>query len=208
MTQEHTVGPGLVADPGVLVGYPASRAIADPGFRLGAAARLRSGTVLYAGSSIGANFETGHHVVVREENVIGEDCAIWNGTTIDYGCRLGDRVRIHCSCYVAQFSVLEDDVFLAPGVILGNDIHPGCDFSRQCMRGPVIERGARIGVNVTVLPRVRIGRHALIGAGSVVTRDIPAGAVAFGNPATVRRGVGELRCVTGLTDRPYREEAP
>lgn len=207
MTGEPQVGPGLLADPGVLVAYPPGRDIGGAGFSLGAGARLRSGTVLYAGSQIGERFETGHHVVVREQNVVGANCSVWNGTTIDYGCRLGDRVRIHCNCYVGQFSVLEDDVFLAPGVILGNDLHPGCDFSRECMRGPVIERGARIGVNVTVLPRVRVGRLALVGAGSVVTRDVPPGAVVYGNPAAVRTTTGALRCRSGRTDRPYPEES-
>jgi acetyltransferase-like isoleucine patch superfamily enzyme len=198
--------PGCTADPGVILAYPPSRAIADGTFTLGPGARLRSGTVLYAGSHIGERFETGHHVVVREENRIGDDVAIWNGTTVDYGCVIGHGVRIHCNCYLAQFSVLEDGVFLAPGVTLANDPHPGCPASRRCMRGPVIERDVRIGVNVTILPMVRIGRGALIGAGSVVARDVPAGAVVHGNPARVRGAVSALGCRTGLVEKPYPEE--
>jgi acetyltransferase-like isoleucine patch superfamily enzyme len=86
---------------------------------------------------------------------------------------------------------------------VANDLHPGCAHSSECMRGPTIRRGARIGVNATILPYVTIGEGALIGGGSVVSSDIPAGAVAYGNPARVRKSVSELRCVTGITDKPY-----
>jgi acetyltransferase-like isoleucine patch superfamily enzyme len=179
------------ADPGVTVGYPASRGRGGP-LRLGDGARLRSGTVLYDASDIGARLQTGHGVVVREECLIGDDVAIWSNSVIDYGCRIGDRVKIHCNCYVAQFTELDDDAFLAPGVTIANDFYPGSEVSAELMAGPRIGAGAQIGVNVTILPYVRIGPGALIGAGSVVTRDIPPGAVAYGNPATVRGAVADL----------------
>lgn len=179
------------ADHGVLVGYPVSRASAEP-LVLGAGARLRSGTVLYDGSTIGRGLQTGHGVVIREACEVGDDVSVWTNSVIDYGCRIGDRVKIHCNCYVAQYSELEDDVFLAPGVMIANDLYPGDRRSAQLMAGPRIGAGAQIGVNVTILPFVRIGAGALIGAGSVVTRDIPAAVVAFGNPAVPRRAVAEL----------------
>jgi acetyltransferase-like isoleucine patch superfamily enzyme len=83
-------------------------------------------------------------------------------------------------------------------VTIANDLYPGDERSAQLMSGPRIGAGAQIGVNVTILPYVRIGASALIGAGSVVTRDIPAGTVAFGNPAVIRRAVAEL---PGMDDR-------
>jgi acetyltransferase-like isoleucine patch superfamily enzyme len=181
----------LAADPGVLVGYPVSRASADQ-LVLGAGARLRSGTVLYDGSTIGLRLQTGHGVVIREGCQVGDDVSVWTNSVIDYDCRIGDRVKIHCNCYVAQFSELEDDVFLAPGVTIANDLYPGNSRSADLMAGPKIGAGAQIGVNVTILPFVRIGAGTLIGAGSVVTRDLPAGVVAFGNPAVPRRSVAEL----------------
>lgn len=186
----------MQADHGVLVGYPASRASVEP-LVLGAGATLRSGTVLYDGSRIGLRLQTGHGVVIREGCEVGDDVSVWTNSVIDYSCRIGNRVRIHCNCYVAQYSELEDDVFLAPGVTIANDLYPGDRRSAELMAGPRIGAGAQIGVNVTILPFVRIGAGALIGAGSVVTRDIPAAAVAFGNPAVPRRTVTELPAIDG-----------
>jgi acetyltransferase-like isoleucine patch superfamily enzyme len=186
--------PGSVdmeVDHGVLVGYPVSRTGVGA-LVLGAGARLRSGTVLYDGSTIGRRMQTGHGVVIREGCVVGDDVSIWSNSVIDYGCRIGNRVKIHCNCYVAQYTELEDGVFLAPGVTIANDLYPGDERSAELMAGPRIGAGAQIGVNVTILPFVRIGGGALIGAGSVVARDIPAEAVAFGNPAVVRRAVTDL----------------
>lgn len=190
-------------DPYVLIGQRPRRFIASWTLALGAGASLGSGTTIYLGSSIGARLQTGHHVVIREENTLGDDVSIWSNSVIDYGCQIGNRVKIHTNVYVAQFSTLEDEVFLAPGVGFANDLHPGCPMSVPCMRGPTIKKGAQVGVNATVLPYVVIGEHALIGAGSVVTHDIPARAVAYGNPACVVGTIDQLVCRKGFLERPY-----
>jgi acetyltransferase-like isoleucine patch superfamily enzyme len=184
----------IEADEGVHIGYPVARGEGGP-LVLGAGARLRSGTVLYDGTRIGRGLQTGHGVVIREGCAIGDDVSVWSNSVIDYGCRIGDQVKIHCNCYVAQYTELEDDVFLAPGVTIANDLYPGDERSARLMAGPKIGAAAQIGVNVTILPFVRIGAGALIGSGSVVTRDIPAGVVAFGNPAVPRRAVADLPAV-------------
>jgi acetyltransferase-like isoleucine patch superfamily enzyme len=188
---------GWTVDDGVLVGYPVSRRPGRP-LLLGTGARLRSGTVLYDASRIGPDFETGHGVVVREDCEIGAHVSIWSNTVVDYGCRIGNRVKIHANCYIAQFTLLEDDAFLAPGVTIANDLYPGDERSARLMTGPHIGAGAQIGVNVTILPFVRIGAGAMIGSGSVVTRNIPAGMVAYGNPAVPHRRVADL---PGIEDR-------
>jgi acetyltransferase-like isoleucine patch superfamily enzyme len=197
------IGRGAQIDDDVRIGYKTGRRIGWSGVRIGDGALIRSGTVIYEGVTIGEAFQTGHGVVIREENEIGDHVSIWNHTTIDYGCRIGSGVKIHCNCYVAQFSIFEDDVFLAPGVTIANDIHPGCRFSAECMKGPTLKKGVQIGVNVTILPYVVIGEGSLIGSGSVVTRNIPPFSVAFGNPARVVRRVEALQCSTGITERPY-----
>ena len=148
--------------------------------------------MIYRGTVIGARLSTGHGVVIREQNVIGDDVSIWTNSVVDFGCRIGDRVKIHTNCYVAQYTVIDDDAFLAAGVGIANDLYPKVPGSRTFMTGPHIGPGARIGVNATLLPFVRIGAGALIGAGAVVTRDVPAGAVAYGCPARVHGHVGGL----------------
>lgn len=193
LTDEHQLETAQIDD-GVIVGYPVSRGggAAVLSLVLGAGARLRSGTTLYDGSVIGSGLQTGHGVVLREDCVLGDDVCVWSNTVVDYGCRIGSRVKIHCNCYIAQFTEIGDDAFLAPGVTTANDLYPGDVRSAAMMGGPKIGPGAQIGVNVTILPHVRIGAGAMVGAGSVVTRDLPPGVVAFGNPAVVRRRVTDL----------------
>ena len=193
------LGKNCSIDPGVLLGYPPGRRIPLHPVRIGDGARIRAGTVIYASVEIGAGFETGHNVVVREQNRIGNDCAVWNNSTIDYGCVVGNRVRVHCNVYVAQYTVLEDDVFLAPGVMIANDPHPLCS---KCMQGPTIRAGARVGIQAVILPHVVIGENALVGAGSVVTSDVPPHMVVVGNPARVIRDVDQLECPFEIV-KPY-----
>lgn len=210
---EAAAGAGRHIDSSAIVGYPSSRNVSR-GLVLGHDPHLRSGTVIYVGSHIGVRFETGHNVVVREDCRIGDDVSVWSNSVIDYGCLIGDRVKIHANCYIAQFTEIGDDAFLAPGVTIANDLYPGQTASAEVMCGPWIGPGAQIGVNVTILPFVRIGARCLIGAGSVVSRDIPDGCVAFGNPARVRGDVRQLPAIGTRIDsvtgsvRRYRWAKP
>ena len=186
------IGEDADIDPLATIGERPARDIADLSLRLGEGACIRSGTVVYAGSTIGDRFSTGHHTIIREENHIGDEVSVWGSSTIDYGCVIGSRVKVHTCVYVAQFTVIEDDAFLAPGVIIANDPRPGSPSGRDRMRGPTLRRGAQIGVNVTIVPFVEIGEDAFIGAGSVVTKDIPSRALAYGNPARVVGTIDDL----------------
>ncbi len=171
--------------------YPVDRPVDHPS-ALGAGARIRSNSVIYDATVIGTGLNLGHNVVIREECVIGDDVSIWSNSFVDYGCRIGNNVKIHVGCYVAQFTVIEDGAFLAPGVTIANDLYPGDDESAKLMRGPIIKAGAQIGAGATILPYVTIGERALVGSGSVVTRDVPAGMVCFGSPAVPRKAVADL----------------
>lgn len=197
------LGKNPFIDEGVILCYEPSRKIPDKKVVIGDNAVIRSNTVIYAGVSLGNNFESGHNAVIREENVIGDDFRLWNNSVIDYGCKIGNNVKVHSAVYVAQYTIIEDNVLLAPGVMIANDIHPGCKFSSECMRGPTIKQGAQIGVNVTLLPHIIIGEYSLIGAGSVVTRDVPPRSVVLGNPARVVKCIDDLACTTGIADKPY-----
>jgi acetyltransferase-like isoleucine patch superfamily enzyme len=197
-----TIALPVVVDDGVQLGYRSGRSDSDARLKIGPGATLRAGTIIYADTVIGAGFSTGHNVVVREEVIIGDNTSIWGNTVIDYGCRIGSNVKVHTNVYVAQFTVIEDDVFLAPGVNFANDPHPLC---AECTRenGPIIKRGARIGVNATILPGVTVGEYALVGAGSVVSRDVPARSVVYGNPARVAKDVDDLECPHDPAGRAY-----
>ncbi len=198
------MGDGATIDDGVRMAYLSPRPGVAGELKVGKGATIRSGTVVYAGTVIGDGLETGHNVVIREENKIGSHLNIWNNSVIDYGCVIGNNVKIHCNCYIAQFTTLEDDVFLAPGVMIANDPHPGCPDSKPCMKGPTLKKGVRVGVNVTILPYITIGENSLIGGGAVVTQDIPANSVVYGNPGRVHGSIFDLKCTTEIRDRgPY-----
>jgi len=198
-----SIGPESEVEKSAVVGYLPGRKIANLQGSIGSRARIRAGTVIYAGTVIGDGLETGHNVVIREENRIGDSFKIWNNSTVDYGCEIGNNVRVHCGVYIAQFTKIEDDVFLAPGVMIANDPHPICT---RCMKGPTIKRGAKIGINATLLPHITIGENALVGSGSVVTRSVPPGMVVAGNPAEVIGSVDKLRCKAGILEKPYGKE--
>lgn len=198
--RDAIIGEAAEIDDNVIIGYRTGRAIEYVQTVIGAHARIRSGTVIYQNVRIGAHLETGHNVAIREEVEIGDHLSIWNNSIIDYGVKIGNNVRIHVNCYVSQISVIEDDVFMAPGVVILNDPHPLCTL---CLEGATIKCGARIGGNVTILPWVTIGEHALVGGGAVVTRDVPPRAVVVGNPAKIIGDVDSLRCAPGLVQHPY-----
>lgn len=197
MSPDVELGAAGTIDPGVIVGYEPGRPV-DRRLVIGDEHVLRSGTVIYLGSRLGHRFQSGHHVVVREQVEIGDDVSIWTGSVVDYGARIGDGAKIHTGCYVAQHSEIGAGAFLAPGVAFANDLYPGDPDSAELMRGPVIGAGAQLGVNVTVLPYVHIGEGTIVGAGSVVTRDLPAGVIAVGNPARPR---GEVEDRVPIRDR-------
>lgn len=196
------IGRGALIDDNVQLGARSGRVIPVTSLRIGKDAVVRSGSVIYGGSVIGDGLETGHNVVIREQNEIGSSFRVWNNSIVDYGCVIGDRVRIHSGCYIAQFSTIEDDVFLGPGASLANDPHPGTT-THLCMRGPTIKAGAQIGMNATILPFVTIGERALVGAGAVVTRDVPPGMIVVGNPARILKPVGELSCPLDIVGHEY-----
>jgi acetyltransferase-like isoleucine patch superfamily enzyme len=165
--------------PTAVLDHPTPRVVSAAPLRIGPGARIRSGSVIYTGSAIGRDLETGHNVVIREQCRVGDRVWIWSNSIVDYCCEIGSDVRIHCGCYLAQGTRVEDGAFLAPGVVTANDRYPvTSDFEP-----PVIRAGARIGANATLLPGVVIGAGALVGAGAVVTRDVADGATVYGNPA-------------------------
>lgn len=167
---------------------------------------IRSHTIIYAGNKIGKNFQTGHRVVIRENNIIGDNVSIGTGATLEFGNIIGNNVRIQTQATIGELVKIEDDVWIGPRVIFLNDPHPPCPRYKECLGGPVIKRGAKIGANATILPGVVIGEYAIVGAGTVVTKDVEARTVVVGNPAKPIKKVDELKCIKGLYRKPYEWE--
>ena len=142
--------------------------------------------------SVGEGTQFGNFVLIRENTVLGRGCRIGSYVDIEGDVVIGDFVSLQSGCYITRGVVIEDEVFCGPRVITMNDkliVHrrPSLTFER---RGPRIRRAARVGGGSVLLPGVTIGENALVGAGSVVTRDVPDGAIVAGNPARI---VGEVR---------------
>ena len=160
--------------------------------RIAIGTKLRSHTVIYAGNRIGKNFQTGHGVLVREENNIGDNVSIGSGTVVEHHVIIGNGVRLHSNVFVPEYSTLEDDCWIGPNVVVTNAKYPRSPDVKKNLAGAYIERGAKIGANATLLPGVRIGSNALVGAGAVVVKDVPEGVVVAGNPAKIINRVSAL----------------
>ena len=142
-------------------------------------------TVIFPDVSIGEGTRVGNFVMIRSNTSIGERCTIGSYVDIEGDVSIGHDVSLQSGCYITRGVVIEDGVFCGPRVITMNDKRishrrPGMTFVRE---GPRIERGARVGGGSVLLPGVTIGANALVGAGSVVTKDVPARAIVVGNPA-------------------------
>lgn len=203
------VGTGTVIEPPCVVGKPSRAAGEHPRTSIGRDCVIRPFTTVYAGSRLGDRVQTGQGVTIREDNVIGDDVSIGTNTVLECGNRIGDRVRIHTGCFLEMVTI-DEDVFIAPNVVFADDRHPPCPAYERCVGGAHVESDVSIGSNSTILPGVRIGRGSLVGAGSVVVRDVPPGSVVAGNPARLVKRVEDLACERGVFERPYawREVTP
>ncbi len=186
-------GGAYTLGPFVIVGQaPRGHQPGDLATRIGAGAYINSHTVIYAGNSIGTNLRVGHGVLIREQNEIGDDVSIGSGSNVEHHVRIGNRVRLHSNVFVPELSVLEDDCWLGPNVVVTNARYPATPTTKEELVGVYIEKRAKIGANTTILPGVRIGTNALVGAGAVVTVDVPPGAVVVGNPARIIKYISQI----------------
>ncbi len=157
--------------------------VKEPVTKIGEGSIIRSGSTIYRHVVVGKNLRTGHSVLIREHVTIGDNCIVGTQAILDGYIRVGSGSMIQSQCYVAQSVRIGNGVFIAPGcVFLDNKkIILG-----QGLNGATIEDYVRISAGTKILPGVTIGKYALIGAGSVVTKDIPPKAVAYGVPAEIK----------------------
>jgi acetyltransferase-like isoleucine patch superfamily enzyme len=153
---------------------------------------VSTGAIVFAGSKIGARVILGDQSCVRERVTIGDDVVLGRGSLVENDTTIGAMTRIQADAYITAYSTLEEHVFVAPCVVTTNDNFMGRTERRhEQTKGPTIRRGARIGGGAVLCPGVEIGEEAFVGAGAVVTKDVPPRVVVVGNPARVLGDVPE-----------------
>ncbi|HJN11745.1 MAG TPA: acyltransferase [Pirellulaceae bacterium] len=175
----YEIGKNAQIDEGVVLGY---RYPGDSNpLRIGDHAIIRSGAIIYANTTIGHRFQCGHQVLIRAEVTIGDRCVVHHKCTLEGRLRVGNGVKIMAHVYIPSTTSIGDMVFIGPGTTLLNDKYP---MRRAApVRGPRIEEHVCIGGGVTICPEVTVGRNSMIGAGSVVNKDVPPDTLAYGVPA-------------------------
>jgi acetyltransferase-like isoleucine patch superfamily enzyme len=145
---------------------------------------------LVESNSIGANTRIWAFVHVLKGAVIGNDCNICDHCYIEYGVTIGNHVTVKSGIYIWEGATIEDHVFLGPNVVFTNDIRPR---SKQYITSvkTLIKKGASVGANTTLLAGITLGEYCMTGIGSVVTRNVPAHALVYGNPAKIQGWVDE-----------------
>jgi acetyltransferase-like isoleucine patch superfamily enzyme len=197
-----TVHPGTVLGEGVrvlenaVVGKqpalgPKSTARREPlpPAEIGEGTVVSTGAIVFAGTRVGAGCILGDQSCVRERVTIADD-VVGRGSLVENDTTIGRGTRIQAEAYVTAYSTLEEDVFIAPCVVTTNDNFMGRTEKRKAlMKGPTIRRGARVGGGAILCPGVEIGEEAFVGAGAVVTKDVPPRKLVVGSPARVLRDV-------------------
>jgi acetyltransferase-like isoleucine patch superfamily enzyme len=161
-----------------------------PPTELGPGTIVSTGAIVFAGSRIGARVILGDQSCVRERVTVGDDVVIGRGSLVENDTTIGALTKIQADAYITAYSTLEEEVFVAPCVVTTNDDFMGRTEKRhELVKGPTIRRGARVGGGAILCPGVVIGEEAFVGAGAVVTKDVPARKLVVGNPARVLRDV-------------------
>jgi acetyltransferase-like isoleucine patch superfamily enzyme len=161
-----------------------------PPAEIGDGTVVSTGAIVFAGSRIGARVILGDQSCVRERVTVGDDVVLGRGSLIENDTSVGAMTKIQADAYITAYSTLEEHVFIAPCVVTTNDDFMGRTERRHALtKGPTIRRGARVGGGAVLCPGVEIGEEAFVGAGAVVTKDVPPRVVVVGNPARVLREV-------------------
>jgi acetyltransferase-like isoleucine patch superfamily enzyme len=188
-----TIGESTYVGAGCILGYPTRQDLKESikarlgentasGLSvLGRRCILRSGSVIYSNVTVGNDVELGHNVLIRENITIGDNTLIGTGVVVDGETTVGRGVSVQTGVYICRNSKVEDYVFLGPHCVFTNDKFIMQRESR--LEGPTVRKGASVGANSTLMPGVVIGEGAVIGAQSVVTKNIPARTIFFGIPA-------------------------
>ena len=161
---------------------------------------IRSNTIIYEDVHVGENFQTGHHVTIREESFFGKNCSVGTLSDIQGKVKIGDFVRMHSNVHIGQFTTIEDYVWIFPYVVVTNDLFPPHDKIAGC----TIKEYSIITTGSILLPGVTIGKNSFVAAGSVVTKDVEEEMLVMGVPAKARGSVNELKDEDGNDLYPWK----
>ncbi|MBN2111272.1 MAG: N-acetyltransferase [Methanosarcinaceae archaeon] len=204
-----TMGNNCTVMEDVILGYPQhdilqqilakGRKIEDfefPGCHIGDGAFIRAGTTIFSNVSTGDLFRTGHNAMIRERTGIGDNVLVGTNVIIDGNVSIGNNVSIQGNVYIPTHVTIEDNVFIGPCAVLANDRYPV--RGEYVPEGPVLRKGATIGANATLLPGVEVGEGAVVAAGALVTKDVPAWKLAIGCPAKIRELPDRMQCINRI----------
>jgi acetyltransferase-like isoleucine patch superfamily enzyme len=183
------LGKDVVIEDYCIIGLPFIGMENDQTTIIGDGSIIRSGTYIYAGNKIGKNFQTGNKVNIRELNKIGDNVSIGTLSVIEHNVKILNGVRIHSQAFIPEYTTLEDGCWIGPNVVITNALYPLHPQAKDHLRGVHIKHNAKIGANATILPGIFIGANSLIGAGSVVTKNVEDNVIVAGNVAKVLRKV-------------------
>jgi acetyltransferase-like isoleucine patch superfamily enzyme len=163
-----------------------------PPARIGDGTVVSTGAIVFAGTTIGARVIVGDQACIRERVTLGDDVVVGRGSLVENDTTIGALTKIQADAYITAYSTLEENVFIAPCVVTTNDNFMGRTERRhELIAGPTIRRGARVGGGAILCPGIEIGEEAFVGAGAVVTKDVPPRKIVVGNPARVLRDVAD-----------------
>ena len=183
-----SLGNNVIIEDFCIIGLPFNR-IKEEKTVIGDGAIIRSGTYIYAGNKIGKNFHTGNKVNIRELNVIGDNVSIGTLSVIEHNIIIHNGVRIHTQAFIPEYTIIEKNCWIGPNVVFTNAKYPKHPKVKENLKGAYIQKNVKIGANTTLLPGVVIGKHSLIGAGSVVIKNVASGLIVAGSPAKQIRKV-------------------
>ncbi len=188
-----SLGSNVTIMENVTLGYPEhtllkeiikGNEVANPGCQIGNNAFIRASSTIFSNVTIGDDFKTGHNCMIRENTTIGNNVLVGTNVIIDGNVTIGNNVSIQGNVYIPTHVIIEDNVFIGPCAVIANDKYPV--RNEYCPLGPVLRKGASIGANATLIPGVEIGEGAMVAAGALVTKDVPAWKLAIGAPAKIQ----------------------